>query len=323
MNPVDRIVEWLSPAAGLSRARARAAMEVVRAYEGARVTRRTSGWVSAGSSANAEIGPALATLRNRARDLVRNNPYANHALATLATKSIGTGIMARPDKGAASAWKSFVKTADFEGQLDFYGLQHLIARCAYESGECIVRRIRTRGDNGEVPLKLQVLEGDYIDSTRFGPSSVGGNYIIAGVEIDALGRRVAYWLYDRHPGEVLPMPKNWLSQRVDASEVLHFYEKLRPGQLRGVPRLASAMIKARDLDEYEEAELVRKKIEACFVAFVTGSSAQTLVPATTDAGTQQRVETISPGLIKYLGEESDVKFGSPSASGGYGEYTKT
>jgi capsid protein len=63
-----------------------------------------------------------------------------------------------------------------------------------------------------------------------------------------------------------------MSQRVPASEVLQIYEKVRgrPGQVHGVPRLASSLIKLRDLDEYEEAELVRKKIEACFTAFVKG-----------------------------------------------------
>jgi len=41
---------------------------------GARVGRRTEGWVVAGTSANAEIGTALVRLRDRSRDLVRNTP---------------------------------------------------------------------------------------------------------------------------------------------------------------------------------------------------------------------------------------------------------
>jgi capsid protein len=64
-------------------------------------------------------------------------------------------------------------------------------------------------------------------------------------------------------------------------------------------------MKLRDLDEYEEAELVRKKIEACFAAFVrTGDGSRTLADSatTTDAATGKvtRTETLSPGMIEYL-----------------------
>lgn len=331
MTWLDRGIGYLFPAWGLGRVRARAALgvmhHVTRAYEGARVTRRTSGWMSSSTSANAEIAPALTTLRNRSRDQVRNNPYAKRAIAKLVSASVGVGIMARPTGPAAAVWKAWCKQADFEGQLDFYGLQSLITRTVFESGECLVRRIREGGNyKGEVPLKLQVLEPDYIDSTKFGPAS-GGNYIIAGIEVDSLGRRVAYWLWDRHPGEYLILPNSLQSRRVDAAEVLHIYEKERPGQLRGVPRLAVSLMKLRDLDEYEEAELVRKKIESCFAAFVqTSANSRPVGDATTstgDDGITKRIETLSPGMVQYMNPGEEVTFGSPSSGSGYGEYTST
>jgi capsid protein len=58
-----------------------------------------------------------------------------------------------------------------------------------------------------------------------------------------------------------------------------------------VPRLAVSLMKLRDLDEYEEAELVRKKIEACFAAFVrTGDGSRTLAEPrpTTDSTPARR-----------------------------------
>ena len=57
MNFLDRVLGYVAPQAGLRRARHRAAIATLaRSYEGARVGRRTEGWVVAGSSANAEIG---------------------------------------------------------------------------------------------------------------------------------------------------------------------------------------------------------------------------------------------------------------------------
>src|SRR5512147_1755969 len=96
MNWLDRAVGYVLPQAGLRRARHRAAMAALaRSYEGARVGRRTEGWVVAGTSANAEIGTALVRLRDRSRDLVRNNPYAAKAVQAVVSNLIGTGILPR------------------------------------------------------------------------------------------------------------------------------------------------------------------------------------------------------------------------------------
>ena len=96
MNLLDRAIGLVAPGAGLRRAQARAAMAMLaRSYEGARIGRRTEGWVVAGTSANAEIGTALVRLRDRTRDLVRNNPYAAKAVQAVVSNLIGTGIMPR------------------------------------------------------------------------------------------------------------------------------------------------------------------------------------------------------------------------------------
>jgi len=311
VNWLDRAVGYVWPEAGVRRARARAAMSLARSYDAAKTGRRTDGWRSAGTSANAEVTPSLAAVRNRARELVRNNPHALRAVNILAAKSIGTGIRARWDKGAQAAWKEFEQTCDFEGDQDLYGLQSLIARASFESGECLVRRVRQT--SGRVPLKLQVLESDYIDSNKFGKLS-NGNMVIAGVEVDALGRKAAFWLYPSHPGETgLQTLISLHSTRVPATEIILLGEKLRPGQLRYMPRLAAAMMRMRDFDDYRDALIVKKKIEACFAAFVIGGTPSVpLGEATTDSTTNLRTETLSPGIIEYVNGGQDVKFANPS-----------
>lgn len=326
VNWLDRAIGWVAPHRALQRESARVALGRVREYQAAKSGRRTSGWTSAGTSANAEIAPALATLRARSREQIRNNPYASIAVNKLAVKAVGTGILPRhTNKRAGSLWKDWVKTADFDGHFDFYGLQNLIAQGLFESGEVLIRRHYDKSAAG-VPLRLQVLEPDYLDSTKQGPLP-GGNHAIAGVEINPQGQRVAYHLYRQHPGDSLVIKYAFESVRVPASEVIHLYEKRRPGQLRGIPRLSTSLMRLRDLDEYEDAELVRKKIEACFAAFVTTSDASRVVAnsqtETTSDGTSNRIETLAPGLIEYLKPGEQISFGTPSSSAGFGEYTRT
>ncbi len=82
--------------------------------------------------------------------------------------------------------------------------------------------------------------------------------------------------------------------------MLHIYEKDRE-QVRGVPWFAPVIINMRDLDEYAEAELVRKKIEACFAAFVTqpeGAEGPSIGPMRKED--REDVETVEPGMVRYL-----------------------
>ncbi len=325
-NWLDRAIGWVSPHRALQRESARVALGRVREYQAAKSGRRTSGWTTAGTSANAEIAPALATLRARSREQVRNNPYASIAVNKLAVKAVGTGILPKHKiQKAGALWKEWVKVADFDQHSDLYGLQNLAALAMFESGEVLIRRHLDKATGG-VPLRLQVLEPDYLDSTKHGPMP-GGNYAIAGVEINPQGQRVAYHLYRQHPGDSLVIKHAFESVRVPASDIIHLYEKRRPGQLRGIPRLSTSLMRLRDLDEYEDAELVRKKIEACFAAFVTTSDASRVVAnaqtETQSDGTSNRIETLAPGLIEYLKPGESISFGAPSSSAGFGEYTRT
>lgn len=326
MNLLDSFITWASPARGLSRERARMSLEQlgeVRSFEAARMGRRTQGWKATGSSANAEIFPALSVLRSRSRDLVRNNPYARRGLNILVRAMVGTGIVAKFEKTADKAlWDAWCKQCDADGLSDFAGLLELIERTRRESAECLVRfRIRRADDGLVVPLQLQVLEPDHLDLHKNERLS-NGNYTQGGIQFDAIGRRVGYWLYPEHPGEVnVARSLRPESVFVPADEVIHYFKRERPSQIRGAPELASVMMRLRDIDDYEDAEIVRKKLEACFCAFVT---------RTDDVGanfqaqtTKNRTEKLAPGLITDLKVGEDVKFSNPQSNAGYADYLRT
>ena len=323
-NLFDRLVEAVSPERGIRRAQARMALDLVRKYEAAENNRRTSGWKAGSGSANAEVIDSLVALRNRASQQVRDNEYAKAAIRALRTHIVGTGITVIPAlKAERETWRKWTEEeCDADGQLDLAGLSSVGVNTWKERGELIVRRRWRRVEDGfTIPMQIQLLEPDHLDHTK---TVIGdnGNAIIAGVEYDLLGRRVAYWLFPEHPGEMLVLRRGGLvSKRVPASEVLHIYRKDRVSQVRGVPELAVSLMRMRDLKGYEEAELVRKKIEACFTAFVTTDSPRKTVGELQKQTDGRVAEKLAPGLIKYLTEGESVTFGTPSSVGGYGEYT--
>lgn len=322
-NWIDQFVAYVAPEQGVRRVQARLALDMARQYEAAKITRSTGDWVANGGSANAEIGSSLARVRNRTRQMVRDNEYASRGLDALVAMTIGTGPIAKaPDQ---ALWDRWTQYCDAEEQLDFSGLVELAHRIRRESGEVLVRfRVRDPDAGYEVPLQLQVLEPDHLDDGKTGPLS-NGNYAICGKEFNVIGQCVAYWLFPEHPGEIVTLRRRTFeSRRVPATEVLHYYRKRRASQVRGISEFATTLMRLRNLGDYELAELVRKKIEACFVAFVkTDNPGEQLGDTAGQAKGPPRQEKLSPGMIKYLPNADSVTFGTPQASGGYGEYTTT
>ncbi len=93
---LDDLIGVFSPMSGLKRKQARIALDVMqRGYEGAKTGRRIDDWLTTGASANKEIASAGNRLRERARDLVRNNPYGSKAVEVFVGNAIGIGISAQ------------------------------------------------------------------------------------------------------------------------------------------------------------------------------------------------------------------------------------
>ena len=327
-NALDAFLSYISPSTGFKRAQARAALDVVskgRAYEGASKGRRTAGWKTFGTDANAETNLSLSVLRNRSRDLVRNNGYAAKAVQVIVENTIGTGIVAKIGgsakgrvKSVADVWKRWAESTDcdFDGLHDFYGLQSLAFRSMVEGGDVLIRRVRTGYDQQEIPLQIQILEGDFLDVNKSTIGPKQNTRIIQGVEFDESGKRVAYWLFDKHPGDQTAY-RNLQSKRYLAEDIIHLYRVDRAGQWRGVPWAAGAIMTLRDFDEYEDAQLIRQKIAACFAAFVYDQEP----PAETGDGSLN-VDKLEPGIIESLPNGKDIKFASPPGVEGYSDYSR-
>lgn len=324
MSVALRALAWFAPGAAMSRARALAtlgALDGVRAYDGAKAGRRGASFTAGATSANVEIGSALARLRDRSRDLARNTWAGQRILDVHVGHTIGTGIHAVPDTGRdrddrilGELWPEWCEASDVEGIHCFGGQQAIAYRSMLEGGDSIIRRIPLRSDSGErIPLKLQVLESDFIDATR-DQGVFEGQPSRLGVGLGQWDRRTGYWLHTQHPGDFTFQGAPYNSQFVDRADAIQLYRPLRAGQVRGVPVFAPILMSSRDLADVMDAIVVKQRIEASFSAFVTrNEDGSPLSPKKGD----KRGEVLRPGTITYLEDGEKVTFGQPSGQGQY------
>lgn len=298
------------------------------AYEGGAHRSRTVGWHAPTTTPNTGLLWSLTTLRDRSRRAVRNDGYAKGTIDRLVTNIIGTGIKPLSQakdpafrKQVHELWNCWTDQSDADGLLDFYGQQTQAVRGWLEGGEIFSRRRpRLAGDQLCVPLQIQVVEPELVPYTYTGMTP-SGNRIRAGIEFDALGRRVAYWFHPSRPdlddfaaGEF---------RRVPADSTIHIFDPLRPGQLRGIPLLTAALVRLYELDKFDDATLLRQQVANLFAGFLrhTTTGDETLNPLTgmlprgTVGRDEKQMVTMEAGTFQELGPGEDVEFSNPPSVG--------
>lgn len=296
-------------------------------YETTGRGRRSTSMYAPSYGPNAALAYAGPQLRAQSREADRKNGYARAMANRLTANLVGTGIVPQiPSQRGRELWKTWIDQASADGTLDFYGLQGQVVRGMVVGGEVFCRlRGRQPGDGLAVPLQIQVLEAEYVPQDKTEPLP-GGRSIEQGIERNAIGRRDAYWMYKQHPDDqAASLNFDPTPMRVRATEVLHVYDALlRPGQLRGEPWLTRALAKLRDLDAYDDAELVRKKTSALLVGFVkrTAPASASLEDLQEQWGEDAEIDggvggiRLEPGSLHYLDVGEEVEFSQPQDVGG-------
>ena len=278
--------------------------------------RRLKGFVTSRAHVNALIAASGPEMNARARWLVRNNGYAANAIESWAANTVGDGISPNSSIEQASRkdavqrlWLAWTDDADAEGLTDFYGLQRRAAREVFMTGEVFLRfRSRRPEDGLTVPLQIQMLPSEMLPLNH-NTVDGNGNTIRQGIEFDRVGRRVAFHFLRRHPGDSTDPGLAGETVRVPASEVLHIIDPVEAGQLRGVSRFAPAIVKLFLLDQYDDAELDRKKVAAMYAMFVTSPA-----PDNPLAPPDEEYE-VAPGQVVRLDPGEDVTVSAPADSG--------
>lgn len=322
-------------------------------YKGAAPSRSKSDWITTSAGPNATVEAALPILLSRHRDGARNDPHVKRMESIYVHALVGTGCMATAVHDNSDAGKRLAAAADAvwkavnkRGVLDIMGIhtgESLQAQMARElmAGQVLIRRVWDR-TAPIVPFRVQLLEGDMLDTTITRDTEDGGR-IRCGIELDRMGRVLAYWIRTEHPGE------SWItsrsSVRVPLSDCVHLKLPGRPGQLQSVPITTPVMATKKDLADFEAFTLIQKKTESLVVGVVTRQPYDEYNPAPEpgqpeldENGKEVEPDVIVPGVVntegelvgtmspgQWLGvdEGVDVRFNQPQLAANYGDFKKS
>ena len=314
-------------------------------FEAAGTGRRGAGWVTTRLGLNTLLFSSGEILLSRSRDAVRNTPWASAAIDSYVANAVGRGIRLIPqhpnpdiNKQISAVWNRWIGESDVEyeprnpasGQYNFYGQQAVAAREVMEAGEVFVRfRRRPASDKLSVPLQLELIEAEQLPLYRNSPGvQIAQDHVLRmGIEYRPDGRRDAYHFFKAHPYETMFWPLDGLQlERVPATDILHVFKPLRAGQMRGVPWMSSVLATLHEIDQYHDAEIVRKKTASMISGFITKTGPEDQLLPEDKSGTPDALSAVTklePGTWQVLFPGEDVKFAEPKGDGDFESFIRT
>lgn len=255
-----------------------------RSYSGAGTSRLLSDFNASNRSADSELRVALESLRNRSRDLARNNEYAKRYLELLKTNVVGdrgftlqvkaVDTIGKLDQigndAVEMAFRKWSKKGNctVDGKMSWIDAQKLVIEALARDGEVFV--ITHRGAQFHDSIALEFVEPERVDQEK-NERLPNGNQIRMGVEFDKFRKPVAYHLLTYHKGDSDYATQSVASKhvRIPAERVTHIYKQLRAGQTRGEPWLAPSMTALKQLDGFREASVINARVGASKMGFFT------------------------------------------------------
>tara|TARA_R100001594_G_scaffold88768_2_gene123059 strand:- start:13865 stop:15349 length:1485 start_codon:yes stop_codon:yes gene_type:complete len=297
-----------------------------RSYAGANTGRLFADFLTSSTSADAEIKNNIRLLRDRSRELARNDPYISRYLNLMVSNVVGKhGIRvsskSRNDNGSLDlaanqlierAWKEWsqIGNCTINERMTFLDCQKIFVETLFRDGEVLVRKIKNT--NSPFGFQIQFLEADHLDENKNQNADKNGNSIKMGVEVNKYGKPIAYHLFKKHPFDnTYPRPSQEYI-RVPADEIIHAYLPQRAEQTRGVSLIAPVMANMKMLNGYYEAEIVAARVGASKMGFITSGDGDGYV------GDGEMEDTFNPtmnaqaGVFEQLPAGMDFKAFDPT-----------
>lgn len=247
-------------------------------FDGAKLDRFTSDWVTSNATMDALLETDLLKLRSRSRSLCENDGYGVAFLREIESNVLGEHgfklkmrclqkgkktIDKRASADIESAWAEFGKAENFtttkrQTRRAFHGMY--ISSIARDGG-ALCQKVQGWQEN-KFRFAVRGIEIDHLDPNYNNKAKS----ISMSVQRNEWGQDVAFHLLRSHPGENYSMfgssAINGDREPFAAKSMLHSYVETRFGQSQGKPWLTPVIPRLRQLHGYEEAEVIAARIQA-------------------------------------------------------------
>lgn len=279
-------------------------------------------------------------MRNRARDLVINNPWALSGVQAYIRNVVGCGITPKPTfdgderKAWAEAWNwwsgEYKNEADLTEDQHFYELQGLWLEEVIVGGGCLVNYVPLGPPGSElrngrsVPLALELIPEERFaeekdDLIAYKNRKKSGNRIVRGVEIDSrTGRHVGYWVRPELDGDATFSAQEPYFLSAENCRYSRF--KRRAGQIRGYSLLHAGIMWLWKLGYYVDNELMASAMKSCY-AVVIGTDGDAGEYATLEGDDPaasltdmngNAIERLEPGLVARMKKGDTIEGVGPN-----------
>lgn len=290
-----------------------------RSYAAAQNVARYSDFRGSRGSADYELRGGLSEVRAKIRKLARDSASIRRYINLIQTNVVGENgfilqsrvrrsdnTMNTPlNRTVEEAWNWWCKMCHVDVNMDMHHVTRQMVATWGRDGEVFIEIVY--GPQYRDGIAINTIEADLLDETLTTINKDNGNQIRMGVEIDSLGRHIAYHFLLQHPGDATFSPTGYRTRhrRVPAERIIHLYERLRPGQTRGEPPACAAVNRIKMLDGYRESETMSRRVRAALMGFFTKDrpQAQGVAELATnyDDDDAERLEMeLEPGVLKEL-----------------------
>lgn len=303
-------------------------LHLLRQYDAAKRDRLTHSWGTGLTAPNQDVLTAITPVRSRARELYQNNDYVRRFVQLCRVNVVGhKGITFQcraknpdgsMDKTAnekiETAWSRFMRPGNFDmsGHLSGREGQTQVIASMMVNGEFLVECVTGPEAGNREQFRLHFIDVDLLDA-ECNLTLANGNRVIMGIEVDRFSRPVNYYILKDHPAATTHQggAKHTI---IPAERIIHGFFQERPGQVRSVSPMASAMTRLKMLGGYEEAELVASRTSSSKMGFFTSELGTGLSDGDGyDYDDEKRalITEAEPGSFEQLPEGVDFKEWNP------------
>ena len=316
MSWLDNAIAFISPEWGMRRAAWREMYNEYRNYDAGNGSRLNAGWRVSNQSAEMTDRGSRDYVRARARDLERNSDLMNSVIWARKRNVIGTGfrLQARTKNETLNTeienlWKKWCKARN----CDVTGTQSLnqmlrmaVERKHVDGGILFVKRYTK---DGFLPFSIQMVEVDELDTMQVMPRDTK-NRVVGGIEYNEYNRAIGYWIRQYQiDGFSIGDPVY-----VKADDVIFYFTKTRPSQIREMSDMAHTITRIRDTNEFMTAVSVKQRIEACLAVFIKRILPTGGIGRVSEQKRKYEYEgkKLAPGMIQELNQGDDVEVVNPT-----------